>query len=187
MPKFARTLFAVLLVVLTSSPVTTQASVTYLFEFSDLWPSVPPSPDFSISLTYDDYVTTLGFENVVGPALPTSLGYSISRVGAGVYGMWGFDVEGGTAILRTSGFHYDLTSFLFMPDVFNLDNFYQAPGVFPGDISGNAHGGIFGGRALLTIADDSVEVPEPDVRWLVALALAAVASLHHKRRTFRAF
>lgn len=163
------------------APTVTLASVTYTFDFTDLDNS-NPTPDFSLTLTYPEFVTTTGMMDIVGNPLPTTLGYSVVRAGTNSLGWWGFGAAGG-GLLTDSGFGYVGQSFLFQP-FSSTTSYLTTPGAFEGGVMG-VEGSLIGvgpsdfsGNATLTITETGV--PEPPVVWLLSVGLVALVVSQHR-------
>ena len=166
-PGFLPVLAAATLLSATSA----RADVIYQFDFVDLSGMFEPVEydDFSITLTFPDYVTTTGMMQLAGLPQPTSLGYSVAWAGTNDNGFWGFD-DDGNATISDTGFSFGGTSFLFLPFFPFIPDYFTAPGVYEGRVAGNpAVGTAFGGSATLTITDTSV--PEPATLALLGLGL----------------
>jgi hypothetical protein len=153
------------------------ASIIYKFDFTGLiGVTGGTGADFSITLTYSDYVTTTGMAPAPGAPLATSLGYPVAYAGTNNSGQWGFDDDTSSSI-SDSGFFFGGESFLFSP--FFHSGYFTAPGIFAGSVLGNAPS-IFSGSATLTIIDTSV-IPEPATLALLGLGLAGLGFARRKR------
>jgi hypothetical protein len=157
------------------------SAVVYQFSFNGLsGVSTGSGADFSITLTYDNYVTTTGMQAlaVTDTGSQASLGYPVAFAGTNNQGWWGFDDSLGSFISDFS-YSYGGTSFLFTPTV-NPGGYFSAPGVYAGRVAGNAPG-AFDGSATLTIRETGA-VPVPASVSLVLLGLAGVAAARAGRR-----
>jgi hypothetical protein len=157
------------------------ANIVYDFSFKGLSNG---DADFSLEVVSPTYLTTSGLAALPG-ALPTSLGYDVLNFGTNNIGWFGFSNSGGS--LGDGGFGYSSTSFLYTPAV-NHPGYITAPGVYAGDVNGNAPF-AFSGSATLTVTDTSLtgSVPEP-MTWTLMIAgfgLAGVA-LRRRRAAFAA-
>jgi len=151
------------------------ATVTYQFDFTDLI----THPDFTLSLTYDNYVTTTGLMPLASP-LPTSLGFSVIRAGTDLEGNWGFD-GGNTATLNDAGaFLFDSNSFVFDSST-SVTDYITSPGTYPGLVFGNVADGGFRGVATLVVAS-APSVPEPSTSALTIIAGLGLLGLVAGRR-----
>lgn len=172
--QFIGILFAALL---SSTPAS--ATVIYKFDFTNLMNvQSGTGADFSIVLTYSDYVQSTGMAAIPGPAQATTLGYSVLYAGANNKGWWGFD-DDTSASISDATYYYGGLSFLFSM-MFPQPDYLSTPGVYAGYIGGNAPS-AFSGSALLTITDTSA-VPEPGTLALVGLALAGLAASRRRMR-----
>ena len=164
------------------------ANIIYTFNFTNLYQSFYSNFDnFSISLTYSNYVTTTGMQALSNAPIPTSLGYTVNYAGTDTIGLWGFSY-GSQATLDDGGFFFgsygsDSESFLFQPDIYPT-NYYSAPGMYYGSVSGNPLAGTgpaFNGSAVLTITDTSA-VPVPTALWLFSSGLIGLIGVARKKQ-----
>jgi hypothetical protein len=154
------------------------ASIIYKFDFTGLTGVTGGTGgDFSITLTYSDYVTTTGMAPAPGAPFATSLGYPVAYAGTNNSGQWGFDDDTSSSI-SDSGFSFGGESFLFLPSP-GHPGYFTAPGIFAGSVLGNAPF-AFSGSATLTIIDTSV-IPEPATLALLGLGLAGLGFARRKR------
>jgi hypothetical protein len=152
----------------------TDASIIYKFDFTGLTGVTSGTgADFSITLTYADYVTTTGMAPAPGAPHSTTLGYPVAYAGTMNTGYWGFD-DDTASVLNDDSFTFNGESFLFNPVA--PSGYFTAPGIFAGTVSGNAPTAFFGG-ALLTITST---VPEPATLALVGLGLAGLGFARRK-------
>jgi len=152
------------------------ASVTYRFDFTGLTGVTGGTgANFSITLTYANYVTTTGMAPAPGAPFSTTLGYPVAYAGTNNLGWWGFD-DNTASVLNDAGFSFAGNSFLFFPSA--LSGYFTAPGIFAGIVEGNAPTSFFGG-ALLTITDTRT-VPEPATLALLGIGLAGVGFSRRK-------
>jgi len=171
--KTALSTFAAALALSTAIPA--QAAVNYVFDFFDL----DRHADFSISLSFEDYVTASAFTlaPIAGDPQLTSLGYSVTKVGNSNGGWWAFNDDTGNArFVADNRFVFDGSALLFTPESKPDGGFFTQAGVYDGRVGGNdVNRWAFGGSARLTITDTSV-VPEPaGVTLLVAGLIALIA------------
>ncbi len=181
--KFTRLASSALCAALLSA-APASASIIYKFDFTNLTNvQSGTGNDFSITLTYSDYVQTTGMAPIAGPAQPTTLGYSVLYAGTSSIGWWGFDDDGSASIddggySHGSGNQY--LSFLFETPYPYSSSYYSAPGVYTGSVSGNAPT-YFNGSASLTITDTNA-VPEPGTLALASLALVGLAATRRRKQ-----
>ncbi len=176
--KFTPLAIGILCTALLTAPAS--AAVIYKFDFSNLsGVQSGTGNDFSITLTYSDYVQTSSMTPITGPAQSTTLGYSVLYTGTNSIGWWGFDDDGSASIengFYSFGSGSQYLSFLFEPAPYQ-SNYYSTPGVYIGSVSGNAPS-YFNGSAQLTIT----QVPEPGTLALTGLALAGLAASRRRKQ-----
>lgn len=154
------------------------ASVIYTFDFIELKDVGGGSGNpFQISLTYKDYVTETGLKPLVNAPYSTSLGYSVNYSGSNSISWWAFD-DDNAGILLDDSFTYFGLSFL---AVFNHSGYITAPGVYEGWVSGNAPTS-FGGKAILTVTDNGVTVPEPSELSLLMLGMLGLSVMRKRKK-----
>jgi hypothetical protein len=152
------------------------ASIIYKFDFTGrTGVTGGTGANFSITLTYSNYVTTTGMAPAPGAPFSTTLGYPVAYAGTNNQGWWGFD-DNTASVLGDSFFIFGGESFLFVPSA--SSGYFTAPGIFAGNVSGNAPN-AFIGSALLTITDTRT-VPEPVTLALLGIGLAGVGFSRRK-------
>jgi hypothetical protein len=148
------------------------ADVIYNFQFTNLQNYLNQTwDDFSITLTYSDYVQATGMAPIPGPSQQTTLGYLVQYAGTNKLGYWGFD-DDDSAIILDDNYSYGGSSFLFEPYDSTISSYYNSPGVYTGEVSGNAPY-AFHGLAALTIRETN-PVPEPISMLLFGTGLVGV-------------
>jgi hypothetical protein len=151
------------------------AEVLYQFSFSNLAGLVTYS-DFTLTLAYDDFVTTTGLVPLSGPALPTSLGFSVIAAGTNNSGDWGFDGLGTAVLTDGGGFAFNAASMVWDPDSSSWPGGYiTSPGTYSGTVFGNGVPSGFRGRATLTVSEVVTPVPEAETWAMWALGIGALA------------
>jgi hypothetical protein len=170
---------AILACLLLASPVA-RAAVIYQFEFTNLVGAVV-YPDFELTLKYDTYLTTTGLMPLSGPALPTSLGFSVTRAGTDSRGDWGFD-GADAAILIDNGFTFDSASIFFRVDNSSSPGDYiTSPGTyfasFRSVLGNGVPSGFFGSGKLLVST-----VPEASTLFLLGFGLTTLAGVRRRKR-----
>lgn len=155
-------------------------SVTYQFDFSNLSGVQNGSGQpFSITLTYNDYVTTTGLNALSGAPLSTTLGYPVAYAGTNTIGWWAFD-DNNAGFLSNNSYSYAGNSFLATFGTSNITNYITQAGTYFGDVGGNAPFS-FGGKVVLTVTD-SHSVPESSALMLFVLGLGGVLLARRRAR-----
>jgi hypothetical protein len=126
---------------------------------------------FSITLTYDDYVTEVGLKPIIGSPKATTLGYSVAYTGTNNVGYWAFD-DNGAGKLTSNGYTFAGESFLAYFPNSGITNFITSADTYFGFVLGGAPFG-FTGDVLLTVTDSS-NVPEPSTLLLLVLGLSGL-------------
>lgn len=158
--KLIKTAFLFTALILFSA--TSRAAVMYDFAFSDINNGYA---DFSISLTYSDYVTSTGMAAAPNAPHATPFGYSVNYAGTNIHGSWGFDDDTGS-VIDDGGFSFGGDAFYFS----NLDAnpYVTVAGIYNGILAGPS---IFG-TVVLTVTD--VPVPEPSIIALFAIGIFGI-------------
>ena len=169
-PKIAA-FFAATALALLAGPAS--AAVTYHFDF--FTGSSNPYAPFSLEITTPTYITTTGLAPLDTPRA-TTLGYDVKNFGENSIGWFGFSNAGGS--LFDDVFSFSSTTILFAPDSW-ASNFFTAPGVYNGHVTGNAPGGGFSNsEGVLTI---TASVPEP-ASWALFIGGFGLTGAAMRRR-----
>lgn len=160
--------------------------VTYEFHFTQLKADLNVSfPNFSIKLTYPNYVATTGVSRSP-TTITTPLGYNVNYVHTSRLGWWGFS-QGNDAQIADSHYLFGNASFLFLPAA-PLESYFGQPAVIAGQVVGsvadpasNTRTG-FGGLATLVVRDSPAPVPEPTSILLVASGAGALVMRYRRKR-----
>lgn len=174
---------------LVCSPVS--AAVTYAFDFINVRTESGGVPfgDFSLSLTFPDYVRAyLPITELPADQRPqaTTVGYPVNFVGTVSGGRWAFATNGTGFLLENGGFGFG-TGEAFVFDLLTpVSGFITMNGSFAGSVLGNSRPvgrGVFVSEARLTISGEPDVVPSPAPATLALFGLGvAAAGLRLRRR-----
>jgi len=167
------------------------SAVLYKFDFKNLvdYNDVPlPVASFSVTLKFDDYVTTTGLTPVtpVASSSAAAMGYEVAYAGTNAIGWWGFDDVEQQAELQDNQFIFGGTSFLFSSGF--LKTYVTAPGTYQGYVSGNRDPLVysaFSGAASLTVSEVASAVPEPSALALLSGGLAVLGVMRRRQTKTR--
>lgn len=156
-------------------PTLANAGVIYQFDFYEL---SNDASDFSITLNFDDYVTTSGLASLAAPK-DTSLGYSVLYAGTNNLSWWLF---GSTSAPIINDFFASFSpeSFLFLP-LEPQSDYFISDGEYLGRVAGNVLGIGFSALARLTLTSDTASVPLPGTLLLFVIGLAGVGFSRRSR------
>ncbi|WP_374605676.1 PEP-CTERM sorting domain-containing protein [Niveibacterium sp.] len=161
--------------------MTAQAEVRYDFDFTNMVGYEGGTvSDFHLTLTFPHFVTTTGMSALSGAPISTPLGITVAYVGTSKIGWWGFDDDTNSTITDNS-FTFGGNSFLFSINDNPKYDYLRTPGVYTGNVGGNApifNSKSFNGLATLTIT----EVPEPETYALMLAGLGTLAGVTVARR-----